>query len=159
MWRVSLLKKPRVTKEQLFFVSVSLERLVFCFFSAEKNPPNLSWKQKDGYLSYVNVQVSTGVHPNLTPPGSIFTSLGWASFLPRSLLRFAFREALRRKWKEKLLQKFCSSFSTSAAFFAGFGSSVFQLVYSLTEITGWWFQTIWKIWVTMGIFPKFRGEK
>ena len=24
--------------------------------------------------------------------------------------------------------------------------------------TGWWFQTIWKILVKMGIFPKFRVE-
>ena len=25
--------------------------------------------------------------------------------------------------------------------------------------SGWWFQTICKIWVKMGIFPNFRGEK
>ena len=28
----------------------------------------------------------------------------------------------------------------------------------LTMIASWWFQPSWKIWVKMGIFPKFRGE-
>ena len=33
-----------------------------------------------------------------------------------------------------------------------------QDLFFMGILAGWWFQTIWKILVTLGIFPKYRAE-